>query len=1673
MRNIVVSRDLIALVPENLVEGLSYVIVSITVDVTNDELYALTNNGHVICISQIETLSVKKKLYKLLGVNAVGSDDSLWFSISNVGEIGSIVCISHSGSIESIPLDRLDNGSFDENNQFESLIEISEQVGVVDGGIAAASWSPDQSLVIILTRNNTLMYMLNSWEDVEEIPFPPFMEDSKAIISWCGDGEIFAIVTTDVEDKIPKARIYSKKLEFLYTGRSFNAPGILRGLSSSLSFAPAGNLITCGMKKTKNKLQVLILERNGYYHGEFDIHTPSVSSIATNEEWDIISLHWDVSSTVLAVTLQPVNSDISIGVIQLYTRNNYHWYCKQQWTEPKLVCLGWDTEKWDRLYCTHSTSTGKDSMTCVRVIDIVWDVVGTSTSDCTVGVIDGCKLLLTPLGRSVIPPPMSRVQAVAPNVINNAYFWPVAMDERTVDTNSTVAASTVQTTSDKTEQQSFSPGNSSVNSLVTAAADSSVAYSWGCICLCDHNQLFLLFGGGTSTGSGKTGPSTSTRTSNLYYTSLGVAIPLPINIATDVDAKDNILKAALDGFVIRRVAANIINTITTTVSTEDTGLLILLCGTRIATGVDEILVIHRDGGTQQLSLIETVPVGGRFSSVHPGTSTSSSTCSFVYAFVSHGDTLQCYELNVTASSTSSTVDISKNDVDFRVDIIPTVCGTPEICSHITVLPSTSRGVADVGCVGELTSDQSGIGFNNDSISLGLTAKGRLYCGETLLGTNINSYCVNVPMDMVLCVTAGVKPVLRFFVLSRLRYIDGLHSEDASSNPWEVDEPRPIERGARLVSVVAGGTLVIIQLPRGNLEAFEPRPLLLQAARVLLDSNRYLDCLLLLRRQRIDLNLLVDHSLSAFLRAVPDFVTQTLKHDPEFLSLFISALTTDDVTLKKYPNKIKRIVLSDTNMTTTLITSLQIGNKVNIVCDALRETLSNIVYNNTDNDSRERAIKPLLCSLARQQPPLLAEALEVVKLQQQSGGPNISIISGIDPAATATVVSSVASSWVQSSPKCQMYLKYLSFLVDASVLFDAALASCDFDAAKAIASGAQMDPRQYLPLIKSLKGDDIDNESNIPLQENLSFAMMNYRVSLHLKRNQEVIRWGLIIFELNEKSNNDNNHDDNDDEVVGTLVGTSNTGMKSSRNNSASAGIQDSFMEVVTSQALFEYTLPRLRSLVIDLSKNLLIKNLLPNKKKMESKNIPTIVLNTLQFSYAKYCEKSSRYKDAVHAYILCQPVEVKAAIHAALKLGDWSLALTVATVHQPSQDRNSGISTSNVPDTSIKDLAREIVEQYRVSLEQAQGCSGDRFGDPEDGGDITSTSGENAVAGRTLEAARLCELYLNDVEAAVEILLLGQRWKEALLVTGRHGRRDLMMEVVDTCRAAAVDAGKAVTARQALLLELVGEMRLLWADSEGRLQQVATTEGGLQRQLRVQYDGDDTRSELSGMTGHTYASVQSVQSSQSKSSNTSSASSLWGGSQASQASQFSIGGIEHSLLSRGDSINRGPGAVSEQKRRKKKERRSKGSGKDVWGTKREGDVCSELWVLSNIGTVATAVGELCEALVLINGNRYMTIAADLQTIMNSFIDCLIANVPPGAPNYPADWLEAKEMPYVKRFQKKSTSNGTESCTTTGVDVTDWQMAVKSGVDIWINKWRTASLASYRAKDLLGNAEQLF
>lgn len=233
----------------------------------------------------------------------------------------------------------------------EDRIEI---VGSVDAGITAARWSPDEELLAITTKADTVVFMSRSFEGVTDITMTaedlkssnhvsvgwgkketqfqgrgakalrdPTMpektdegvlsssDDSRVNISWRGDGAYLAV--SSIEGNARRLiRVYSRE------GVLDSASEPVDGLEGALSWRPAGNLIA-GIQRLQDRIDVVFFERNGLRHGQFSLRlTPEQIHLPGQ----YIKLFWNSNSTVLAVVLA--------DCIQLWTIGNYHWYLKQE-----------------------------------------------------------------------------------------------------------------------------------------------------------------------------------------------------------------------------------------------------------------------------------------------------------------------------------------------------------------------------------------------------------------------------------------------------------------------------------------------------------------------------------------------------------------------------------------------------------------------------------------------------------------------------------------------------------------------------------------------------------------------------------------------------------------------------------------------------------------------------------------------------------------------------------------------------------------------------------------------------------------------------------------------------------------------------------------------------------------------------------------------------------------------------------------------------------------------------------------------------------------------------------------------------------------------------------------------------------------------------------------------
>nr|CAD7573530.1 unnamed protein product [Timema californicum] len=298
---------------------------------------------------------------------------------------------------------------------------------------------------------------------------------------------------------------------------------------------------------------------------------------------------------------------------------------------------------------------------------------------------------------------------------------------------------------------------------------------------------------------------------------------------------------------------------------------------------------------------------------------------------------------------------------------------------------------------------------------GLSDRNRFYINTKEIANNVTSYTLH--SEFILLTT------LQHTLLCSRLDLDGIESLASDHN---LGTSRRIERGARLVIAVPCDTRVILQMPRGNLECIQPRPLLLHLAATYLDSREYRRAFELFRKQRINLNLLYDHNPEAFSSNTGHFVRSV--KDPTWLSLFLSELQEMDMTQTMYAGFYAK-KSEDKSLT---------KNKVHSVCEVVRTAILAL-------DDSETYLLPVITSHVRQQS--LAAALNVIKTvreQEDKAGERKPLVSSGEA------------------------LRYLLYLVDVNELYDVALGMYDFELVTMVAAKSQKDPKEYLPFLNQLR-----------------------------------------------------------------------------------------------------------------------------------------------------------------------------------------------------------------------------------------------------------------------------------------------------------------------------------------------------------------------------------------------------------------------------------------------------------------------------------------------------------------------------------------------------------------------------------------------------------------------------
>ena len=269
--------------------------------------------------------------------------------------------------------------------------------------------------------------------------------------------------------------------------------------------------------------------------------------------------------------------------------------------------------------------------------------------------------------------------------------------------------------------------------------------------------------------------------------------------------------------------------------------------------------------------------------------------------------------------------------------------------------------------------------------------------------------------------------------------------------------------------VSNDTKTILQMPRGNLEVIHPRALAIHILKQFLDACQYSKAMEMLRKQRINLNLLVDHNPGLFMKNIKGFLEQVPNMDR--LCVFIADLANENVTKTMYASSYPTSTTENPQ-------------KVDEICQLLLQTM----------EDKEKFILPIISCHVKSSRSSLDEAL----LQIQGLPPKLK----------------------------EEALNFLLLLVNVNQLFDVALGLYDFDLVLYVAERSQKDPKEYFPFLNELKKCEENYRKykiNLHLKryekalECLAKNEEYLNEALELVKNQRLYNQALKLYQIGSKS----------------------------------------------------------------------------------------------------------------------------------------------------------------------------------------------------------------------------------------------------------------------------------------------------------------------------------------------------------------------------------------------------------------------------------------------------------------------------------------------------------------------------------------------------------------------------
>ncbi|KAF7980125.1 hypothetical protein HWV62_39551 [Athelia sp. TMB] len=220
-----------------------------------------------------------------------------------------------------------------------------EVEGTVDSGILASAWSPDESLLALVTDapinvgwgSKQTQFHGSAGKAAAQAPSPLAQsnigsspdDDTIPRVSWRGDGALFVVSSLSLlNPQVPEAlrkrvlRIYDRQAALQSTSEP------VAGLEHTLAWRPSGNVIVAtqrfgfegGGAGKEGRHDVVFFEKNGLRHGDFGLResfsrsdTSQVSSTDSKTQWGykVKETLWSSDSNVLAIWISRDLEDVA------------------------------------------------------------------------------------------------------------------------------------------------------------------------------------------------------------------------------------------------------------------------------------------------------------------------------------------------------------------------------------------------------------------------------------------------------------------------------------------------------------------------------------------------------------------------------------------------------------------------------------------------------------------------------------------------------------------------------------------------------------------------------------------------------------------------------------------------------------------------------------------------------------------------------------------------------------------------------------------------------------------------------------------------------------------------------------------------------------------------------------------------------------------------------------------------------------------------------------------------------------------------------------------------------------------------------------------------------------------------------------------------------------------